>query len=328
MDAHAHLTGLGWRGSGYSLDSSDRGLKRPLLISHKSDDRGLGAKAKHEKQADQWWLNAFDSALQDLGSGKVSVLDQIKTHGIKRGSLYSFFRRGDPLEGTFTEPDSTPTSTSASTPTPAEQPAMAMEKTKSGSKRKLRESDEAPAVKKSKTESVAPSTNGNVNLAVESINGHGLKIVDGIIIPPPDDLNKKKEKKEPARKKRMREEHEKQHQLRLEALKAKAQAMKDPNYDWEKEERGRIEARINREVKAEILKRELAEEFGPILPSPADLLKMEKEADKLGPERFPETALAALSIKVHGVCTALPREPTLTPIAAKRRCLQKGQIQG
>jgi nucleolar protein TMA23 len=70
MDAHAHLKGLGWRGTGHSLDKTDRGLKRPLLISHKTDLHGLGSKSQKEKQADQWWLNAFDNALKDIGTGK------------------------------------------------------------------------------------------------------------------------------------------------------------------------------------------------------------------------------------------------------------------
>jgi hypothetical protein len=70
MDASAHLRKLGWRGLGYSLDQRDRGLARPLLITHKTDILGLGSKTQQHRQADQWWLNAFDTALKDLGSGK------------------------------------------------------------------------------------------------------------------------------------------------------------------------------------------------------------------------------------------------------------------
>jgi nucleolar protein TMA23 len=77
MDAKAHLQKLGWRGSGYSLDRANRGLAKPLLISHKFDSHGLGSKKQKEKLADQWWLNAFDSALKDLGSGKSVSFDLI-----------------------------------------------------------------------------------------------------------------------------------------------------------------------------------------------------------------------------------------------------------
>jgi hypothetical protein len=67
MDVYRHLQGLGWRGSGFSLDESDRGLKKPLLISRKSDSRGVGSKTPAGRQADHWWLTAYDSALSTLG---------------------------------------------------------------------------------------------------------------------------------------------------------------------------------------------------------------------------------------------------------------------
>jgi nucleolar protein TMA23 len=95
MNAHAHLRGLGWRGTGHSLDKTDRGLAKPLLISHKFDGRlGVGSLSQQEKQADQWWLNAFDSALKTIGSGKDSALAQIQQQGFKRGGLYGFFVKG------------------------------------------------------------------------------------------------------------------------------------------------------------------------------------------------------------------------------------------
>lgn len=67
MNAYRHLQGLGWRGSGFSLDTTDRGLKKPLLISRKSDSRGVGSKTPAARQADHWWLTAYDSALSTLG---------------------------------------------------------------------------------------------------------------------------------------------------------------------------------------------------------------------------------------------------------------------
>jgi hypothetical protein len=94
MDAHAHLRGLGWRGTGFSLDKSDRGLARPLLVTHKFDNRGLGSKTQKEKQADRWWLNAFDAALKTLGTGQESALTQVQQSGFNRGGLYGFFTPG------------------------------------------------------------------------------------------------------------------------------------------------------------------------------------------------------------------------------------------
>lgn len=58
---------------------------------------------------------------------------------------------------------------------------------------------------------------------------------------------------------------------------------------------------IAKEVKAEIHRRELAQEFGPKMPNPAILLRMEKAADEAGPEDFPFTDLAKLSVRIHGV---------------------------
>jgi nucleolar protein TMA23 len=97
MDAHAHLRGLGWRGTGYSLDTTDRGLAKPLLISHRIDGRGLGSKTQKEKQADRWWLNAFDAALKNFGDTENTALAQVQTSGFNRGGLYGYFVRGGTL---------------------------------------------------------------------------------------------------------------------------------------------------------------------------------------------------------------------------------------
>ncbi|GAB7355157.1 hypothetical protein MBLNU459_g5726t1 [Dothideomycetes sp. NU459] len=100
MDASAYLMKHGWRGTGHSLDTSNNGLKRPLLISKKVDVLGVGIN-KHDVIADQWWLKAFDSGLRDFGTGKKSLLAQVKDHGIKRGGLYGRFVKGEGVPGTI-----------------------------------------------------------------------------------------------------------------------------------------------------------------------------------------------------------------------------------
>ncbi|KAF2664015.1 hypothetical protein BT63DRAFT_98868 [Microthyrium microscopicum] len=107
MDASAHLKSYGWRGLGYSLDTHDRGLARPLLVSHKTDARGLGSKRQAERQADQWWLRAFDAALRGMndGSGDGGMLESVKAVGVKKGGLYGHFTRGEVLGSTFDEED-------------------------------------------------------------------------------------------------------------------------------------------------------------------------------------------------------------------------------
>lgn len=103
MDAAKHLKGLGWRGEGHSLDSTNRGLRKPLLVSNRQANQGLGSKSQKEKQADQWWLNAFDNALKQIGTGKESNLAQVAKHGVKLGGLYGFFVKGEQLTGTIEE---------------------------------------------------------------------------------------------------------------------------------------------------------------------------------------------------------------------------------
>jgi hypothetical protein len=70
MNAEAYLRKQGWQGSGHSLDSTGRGIKKPLLISHKQDQLGLGKKKAAHTTDDQWWMRAFDASLKTIGSGK------------------------------------------------------------------------------------------------------------------------------------------------------------------------------------------------------------------------------------------------------------------
>ena len=70
MDTTGYLTRQGWRGTGHALHPTGRGIKKPLLISQKTNVLGIGKK-KHDVHADQWWARAFDSSLKDLSVGKV-----------------------------------------------------------------------------------------------------------------------------------------------------------------------------------------------------------------------------------------------------------------
>ena len=115
MNAEALLKKHGWRGAGHSLDTSGRGIKKPLLISHKQDQNGLGHKKAAWKTDDQWWMRAFDESLQNLGSGQTSTLAQVQQKGINRGGLYGFFVRGEGLIGTIGNESETSTDTVPST---------------------------------------------------------------------------------------------------------------------------------------------------------------------------------------------------------------------
>ena len=118
MDTTAYLTNQGWLGAGHSLHPTGRGIKKPLLVSRKSNVLGIGKK-KHDAHADQWWARAFDSSLKGLEvgtnettgvtdsvkSGAWGALDMIKAGGKKwagNGGLYAAFVRGEGLSGTMT----------------------------------------------------------------------------------------------------------------------------------------------------------------------------------------------------------------------------------
>ena len=100
MNARAYLQKQGWRGDGHSLDKTDRGIKKPLLVSKKVDVLGVGLN-KHAAVSDQWWLRAFDESLKNFGSGQESVLATVQKHGIHRGGLYGRFVQGQSIAGTF-----------------------------------------------------------------------------------------------------------------------------------------------------------------------------------------------------------------------------------
>jgi hypothetical protein len=120
MNAEGLLRKQGWRGAGFSLDTSDRGIKKPLLISHKQDQLGLGKKKASHTTDDQWWMRAFDESLQNLGTGQKTTLSQIQEKGINRGGLYGFFVKGEGLQGSLGDETSAPTSGTATPPTSVE----------------------------------------------------------------------------------------------------------------------------------------------------------------------------------------------------------------
>ena len=102
MDASSYLKKHGWQGSGHSLDTTGRGLKKPLLVSKKVDVLGVGLN-KHAAVSDQWWLRAYDQGLATLGTGKESALAQAQKHGVNRGGLYGRFVKGEGMPGTVGE---------------------------------------------------------------------------------------------------------------------------------------------------------------------------------------------------------------------------------
>jgi nucleolar protein TMA23 len=154
MNAESYLRRQGWRGSGHSLDATDRGIKKPLLIAHKQDQMGLGKKKAAHTTDDQWWMRAYDQSLQSIGTGQESTLNQIRTKGINRGGLYGFFVKGEGMAGTIDDStDADMADEDASTPPTSASESEAPTKTK---KRK-RADDEKPSATSKKPKKATPA---------------------------------------------------------------------------------------------------------------------------------------------------------------------------
>ena len=117
MNTSAYLIDHGWKGEGYTLQPSGRGLKKPLLTSRKKDAFGLG-KAKYSPLRSQWWLSSFDKSLKDFDlQDKAVVAESLATQAeaknrkdateripnkyFNRAGLYGRFVSGDGLKGTL-----------------------------------------------------------------------------------------------------------------------------------------------------------------------------------------------------------------------------------
>ncbi|KAM9897528.1 hypothetical protein OXX79_006829, partial [Metschnikowia pulcherrima] len=102
MNASSYLQSFGWQ-EGQALQKG--GLKKPILVKHKKDNKGLGSEVN---DADMWWERLFDGQLKSLevtsGSNGVSVKQnekEVADHMRKANSpLYRMFVRGEGLAGT------------------------------------------------------------------------------------------------------------------------------------------------------------------------------------------------------------------------------------
>lgn len=119
-------------------------------------------------------------------------------------------------------------------------------------------------------------------------NGEGpaekkVKIIEGIAIPKPTPIRKNEKKKHvPARVIRAQQREERKEEARRNAIEKRKKQIEEGTFDWEADELRRKERQLNQMVKAEIMKRERAGEFGVVLPHPSVMLKMEKEAHARG----------------------------------------------
>ena len=117
MDSSAYLRRYGWEGTGTFLQPSGRGIKKPLPVSRKTNNFGIGKKLV-DVHADQWWARAFDAELKGLQldhSHSKSVASTTmpwassdtpieKPNVGKWSGLFDGFVKGDGLQGTGSSP--------------------------------------------------------------------------------------------------------------------------------------------------------------------------------------------------------------------------------
>ncbi|KAK3710713.1 hypothetical protein LTR37_010132 [Vermiconidia calcicola] len=253
MDASAYLRKQGWRGDGHSLDYTNRGISKPLLVSKKVDVLGVGLN-KHKAVSDQWWLRAFDEGLKSFGTGKETALAQVQKHGVNRGGLYANFVKGEKIPGSIGE-SILPTPEDSTTNTPAEL-----------------------------------QSDTNVNMAIDVPPEDKLERVVGAhetqhsrdammhVLQNPDDapasmrkmLDRKRKRAERPVEKRARRKTERQEQAKLTSREKRKQAMDEGTWDAEKEEEHKREKEINRKAKEFVLE---AQRRGIIPAGPNEIRK-------------------------------------------------------
>ncbi|AJP40963.1 AIC_G0043090.mRNA.1.CDS.1 [Saccharomyces cerevisiae] len=107
MDSKEYLISYGWKeGEAFR----EGGLKRPILVKHKRDKKGLG-NAPGRNDGEAWWERLFDGHLKNLdvstdsnnGSIKFTQNEAVATAVSKSSSpLYRWFVKGEGLKGTIT----------------------------------------------------------------------------------------------------------------------------------------------------------------------------------------------------------------------------------
>ncbi|OQE46425.1 hypothetical protein PENCOP_c001G03711 [Penicillium coprophilum] len=106
MDAQAYLIKHGWSGPGNPLNPNKRpgahsglGLTRPLLVSRKANNHGVGKKTTKDP-TNQWWLRGFEDALKGVGNDSFEATSARENNALT-SELYRHFVRGDGLAGTL-----------------------------------------------------------------------------------------------------------------------------------------------------------------------------------------------------------------------------------
>ncbi|EMG49024.1 hypothetical protein G210_0304 [Candida maltosa Xu316] len=111
MNASVYLQSFGWK-EGEALQKG--GLKKPILVKHKKDTKGLG---HDSNDSDMWWEKLFDGQLKNLEvnndskNGNVTFEtnndEVVNTFQKSISPLYKMFVKGEGLAGTVGKTDHT-----------------------------------------------------------------------------------------------------------------------------------------------------------------------------------------------------------------------------
>ena len=106
MNSSEYLKSYGWE-EGEAL--KEGGLKKPILVKHKRDKKGLGS-APGNDDSEAWWERLFDGHLKNLEvststkkSGIVFKQNKVVASAVSKQSspLYQWFVKGEGLQGTI-----------------------------------------------------------------------------------------------------------------------------------------------------------------------------------------------------------------------------------
>lgn len=105
IDSKEYLKSYGWE-EGSAL--RDGGLKKPILVKHKRDRKGLG-NAPGGDDSDMWWERLFDVQLKGMdvshstADGVKIKQKEVKVSDVRRefSPLYKWFVKGEGLKGTI-----------------------------------------------------------------------------------------------------------------------------------------------------------------------------------------------------------------------------------
>jgi nucleolar protein TMA23 len=133
MNARSILESYGWAGPGHPLHPNaykqkghrglaydpnalpsttfaSSGLIKPLLVSKKQGNLGVGRKAHEPQAGNEWWLKGFEKALGDVGKSESERSSGVSTPVAatpaatgKFGALYTYFVSGGRMAGSLEE---------------------------------------------------------------------------------------------------------------------------------------------------------------------------------------------------------------------------------